>query len=294
MGAMRAIAIGFAALLCSVAALAEPSSPSDRPRAASVSVCTDQYLLSLADADQVAAVSWQATTARSPVRDAAIGLQQIRGLAEEILAVRADLVIFDPYGHPETARRLDGLGTDVFRLGDPVSVGDVEGEVTRMADALGQSARGAALVRTLEARRMALADTANENGPRALYVSPGGGGAGADTYVDEVLRLAGFRNLQADLGHVGWSRVPLEELVETPPDVIVMSFFETTDPSLLDSFSRHPLFRRMVDRTPIISVPAASWVCAGPFMLDAAEQLASERQRLFPHAAPELAEAAAR
>lgn len=294
MRAMRAIVIGFAVLLCGDVALAEPSSPSTLPRAASVSVCTDQYLLSLADPDQVAAVSWQATTARSPVRDLALGLLQIRGQAEEILSSRADLVIFDPYGHPETAQRLDGLGTEVFRLGDPISVGDVEGEVMRMAAALGQSARGATLVRALEARRAALADTASENGPRALYVSPGGGGAGADTYVDEVLRLAGFRNLQADLGHVGWSRVPLEELIETPPDVIVMSFFETTDPSLLDSFSRHPLFRRMVDETPIISVPAASWVCAGPYMLDAAEQLAAERQRLFPDAAPELAETAAR
>jgi len=287
---MRAIVIGFAALLCGAAALAEPSSPSALPRAASVSVCTDQYLLSLADRQQIAAVSWQATTARSPVRVEAAGLPQIRGLAEEILAVRADLVIFDPYGHPETARRLDGLGTAVYRLGDPVSVGDVEREVTRMAHALGQSARGAALLRAIEVRRAALADMANGDGPRALYVSPGGGGAGADTYVDEVLSLAGFRNLQADLGYVGWSRVPLEELVETPPDVIVMSFFETTDPSLLDSFSRHPLFRRMVDRTPIISVPAASWVCAGPYMLDAAEQLAAERQRLFP----DLAEAAQR
>jgi len=294
MKAMRATVIGFAVLLCGAAALAEPSSLSALPRAASVSVCTDQYLLSLADADQVAAVSWQATTLRSPVREAAQGLPQIRGLAEEILAVRADLVIFDPYGHPETARRLDGLGTEVFRLGDPVTIGDVEAEVMRMADALGQSARGAVLVRALEARRATLADTVSENAPRALYVSPGGGGAGADTYVDEVLRLAGFRNLQADLGHQGWSRVPLEELVETPPDVIVMSFFETTDPSLLDSFSRHPLFRRMVDQTPIISVPAASWVCAGPYMLDAAEQLAAERQRLFPGTVPEMAEATAR
>jgi len=276
-----AILIGLASCLLGVRASADELRPT-LPRAASVSVCTDEYLLALADRGQVAAVSWQAQTLRSPVREEARGLPQIRGLAEEILAVEADLVIFDPYGHPETARRLDGLGTEVFRLGDPVSVADVEDDVTRLGEALHQPARAADLVRTLEARRMALEAARTDDGPRALYVSPGGGGAGAHTYVDEVLRLAGFGNLQADLGHEGWGRVPLEELVETPPDVIVMSFFDTSDPSLLDGFSRHPLFRRMVAETPVISVPAASWVCAGPTMLDAAELLARERARLFP------------
>jgi len=273
-----AMAMGLAACFCGAAAMAEPL-----PRAASVSVCTDQYLLSLADSEQIAAVSWQAATARSPVRDLAGGYPQIRGMAEEVLAVNADLVIFDPYGHPETARRLDGLGAVVFRLTDPVTAQDVEQEVVRVAGALGQPLRGAALVRIMERRRLTLLAQASLGiSPRALYVSPGGGGAGARTYVDEVLRLAGFRNLQAELGHDGWQRVPLEELVTSPPEVIIMSFFETSDPSLLDGFSRHPLFRRMIAEVPVITVPAAPWVCAGPYMLDAAEYLAAERRRLFP------------
>ncbi len=278
-----AIGAGMAAWLSVTAAMADPL-----PRAASVSVCTDQYLLSLAGPSQVAAVSWQAAAARSPVRHLAGGYPQIRGVAEEIIGAGAGLVIFDPYGHPETARRLEGLGSQVVRLEDAVTVADVQGEVYRIADVLGQPVRGAALAGELERRRRALESLQGgmaPMAPMALYVSPGGGGAGAETYVDEVLRLAGFRNLQAELGYTGWQRVPLEDLVRRPPDVFVMSFFETSDPSLLDGFARHPLFRRMLNETPRIAVPAAAWVCAGPYMLDAAELLAAERRRLFVESA---------
>ena len=63
-----------------------------------------------------------------------------------------------------------------------------------------------ALQRALEmtARREALERQPKDNMPRALYISPGGGGAGANTYIHAVLELAGVRNLQAELGFTGW------------------------------------------------------------------------------------------
>ncbi len=271
-----------AATLVVFAACCNPAQADSLPRAASVSVCTDQYLLSLAAPEQIAAVSWQAGSRRSPVRHLAGGFTVVRGMAEELLVVGAELVIFDPYGHPKTADRLEALGTRIFRLSDPITLQDVEVETQRVADALGRHNRGREVVAGMSARRVALETQTTEAQPRALYISPGGGGAGADTYIDAVLRLAGFRNLQAELGSVGWQRVRLEQLIDAPPDVLVLSFFETSDPSLLDGFGRHPLFRRMVRETPIITVPAAPWVCAGPYLLDAAEYLAAERVRLFP------------
>ncbi len=116
-GALRVMVgtVGLGLTICMgllSSARADPSPqpmPAPLPRAASVSVCTDQYLLSLAAPDQVAAVSWQANTARSPVRHLAGNYPVLRGAAEEMLAVRADLVIFDTYGHPQTAARMEEL-----------------------------------------------------------------------------------------------------------------------------------------------------------------------------------------
>jgi len=280
---LQAAVLGLVVVALASTASADPLTDR-RPRAASVSVCTDQFLLTLAEPDQIAAVSWQAARPRSPVRHLATGYPSIRGSAEELLAVETDLVIFDPYGHPDTSLRLEELGTEVVRLGPITSVADVETELRHLADALGVSQRGADLAEALAARRLELAQQADrlQNRPRALYVVPGGGGAGADTFIDEVIRLGGFENLQAELGFAGWGRIPLERLIENPPDVIIMTFFDTSDPSLLDGFGRHPRFRELIETTPIITVPAAPWLCAGPYLLDAAEYLAAERERMFP------------
>ncbi len=280
---LRGAILGLSLVTALSVAHAEPA-PELLPRAASVSVCTDQFLLSLVGPDQVAAVSWQATSLRSPVRHLATEHPVIRGAAEELLAVEADLVIFDPYGHPHTASRLEELGTQVVRLGPIAGFEDVENEVLSISSALGRTEQGANLVEQLRARRNRLQQWSDDlaDRPRALYVIPGGGGAGSGTFIDEVLRLAGFENVQAELGMVGWGRVPLEQLVIRPPDVLVLSFFEDTNPSLLDGFGRHPLFRELLEASPVIRVPAAPWACAGPYLLDAAEYLAQERTRLFP------------
>lgn len=274
----------FFGLLCAGLLAPAQAEPNALPRAASVSVCTDQYLLTLANPDQVAAVSWQAATIRSPVRHLVGDAPLIRGSAEEMLAVGADIVIFDPYGHPHTSGRLEELGTEIVRLSAIAGTQDVETELRRIAAALGVPERGIALAQDLMLRREHLAAWAQglSNRPRALYVVPGGGGAGADTFIDEIMSLGGFTNLQAELGMDGWGRVPLELLVENPPDVLIVSFFETSDPSLLDGFSRHPQFRELLATTPIITVPAETWLCAGPFLMDAAEYIAAERMRLFP------------
>ncbi len=278
----QSAAMGLTAL-CALL-VAAPVAADVLPRAASVSVCTDQYLVAIADRDQVAAVSWQATSARSPVRERAMGLPQTLGSAEELIAVQAEVVLFDPYGYQTVAGLLPEYGITVHRVGDPLRLEDVESEIVRIGTSLGQQAIAAQLASELAARRVALEANQPLTRPTALYVTPGGSGAGANTFVDAVLRLAGFRNLQAELGHEGWRRIPLEQLVATPPDVLVLSFFASSDPGLADGFLRHPRFRDLLTHVPIIEVPAAPWVCAGPFLLDAAEYLSVERERRFPSA----------
>ncbi len=272
---------GVAAAIC-VAVFACPAAADPMPRAASVSVCTDQYLLALAEPQQVAAVSWQATTVRSPVRDRAAGLPQLRGTAEELLTARVDLVVFDPYGLQAVAALLPQHDIRIHRVGDVVRLEDIEQEIQRLGVALERGAAARDLAGALQSRRLAFEAASSDTGPRALYVAPGGSGTGSGTYIDDAMRLAGFRNLQADLGYIGWQRIPLEELVAQPPDVLILSLFSTSDPSLLDSFARHPRFRALVASVPVIEVPAAPWVCAGPYVLDAVAYLSQERERLFP------------
>jgi len=129
------------------------------------------------------------------------------------------------------------------------------------------------VIAEIEARRARLAERRPERAPLAIYLQPGGGSAGAGTFVDTLERSAGMRNLAAELGLVGWGRIDIEALVERPPELLITSFFERVGESLSTEYARHPVFRRLSASTPRIDVPGRDWVCSGWILIEAAERL---------------------
>ena len=85
---MVGAALTFAALVLGVA-VADPTAALE-PRVVSLDYCADQYVLGLADPDQVLAVSDHADDRHSYLRDAAQGVPQLRDDAEDVLALRPD------------------------------------------------------------------------------------------------------------------------------------------------------------------------------------------------------------
>ncbi|MBA4802867.1 MAG: ABC transporter substrate-binding protein, partial [Euryhalocaulis sp.] len=74
-------------------------------RVVSASLCADQYVLSVATRDQVAALSWQSRDAVSLAPDWARDLPQAAPDAERLLMLKPDLVVFGPgEGGPKTTR----------------------------------------------------------------------------------------------------------------------------------------------------------------------------------------------
>ena len=72
------------------AAIAASSAAVAKPRAVSLDYCSDQYLLKLADPDQIAAVSRGADKDYSYMRSAAAGVQKIRPTIEETAPLTPD------------------------------------------------------------------------------------------------------------------------------------------------------------------------------------------------------------
>ncbi|MEN3949977.1 ABC transporter substrate-binding protein [Iodidimonas sp. SYSU 1G8] len=275
-----AVAIGVAvATLCGGA--------SALPRVASTTICGDQLVLTLADRAQIASVSQEATGPLSLHADEAAGLPRNRKTAEELLGVGADVVLMDARGEPKLEEMLTRLGIRVIRLNLSSEFADIEETVMHVAEAFGQRARGLAMVADMRRRRAAVAATVPPGPrPRFVYYRPDGGSAGLNTFVDTAMRASGFDNFQADRGQVGWGTLPLEVLVNDPPDGFVVSFFDTSQSSIRRTFMTHAYLHRLMDEKPVIGVPGKLWPCAGPMVVDAAELLASERVRGMPEERP--------
>ena len=262
--------VGAIGVLLWLAVAAAPAVAEPLPRVAAVGLCADHFALALADPDQIVSLSHQATGPLSPNRARAERYPANRGSAEELLMLDADVVLMRSWGTAATAELLEHHGVRVVSVGGGGRLSDAVASIRRVGDAIGRPAAAAALAAALDAR---LGTGPAATGPLAAYFRPDGGSAGTGTFVDDVMTLAGLVNLKAELGEDGWRRLDLEAVVLSPPEAFVVSFFDTTGPSLGGSFSRHPVFRRYAQDLAVLSVPGAFWPCAGPHLGDAIDHL---------------------
>lgn len=238
------------------------------PRVVSLDYCADQYVLGLADREAILAVSTHADDRHSYLRDQAHGLPQLRDDAEDVLALAPDLIVRGYDAGARASTYYQRLGLETFELGFASDFSDVEAMIRRTAIALGQPERGEARIVRMRAQLARAAD-----GPRlrALYMTPSGLTTGSRTLMHAFMTAAGFDNVIAEQGKTGWVNLPLEQLHEQAPDVIFAAFFDgETAPIDSWSASRHSVFRRMMETTPVIELDAAALSCGAWFMADEA------------------------
>ena len=204
--------------------------PAVLPRVASVGLCADHYVLALADPGQIVSLSREAVGPLSPHRDLAAAYPLNRGSAEELLLSGADVVVMRSWGAAATARMAERFGIRVVRLGGGDRLADLPGNLRLVGDAIGRADAAEAMAEAAE-RAIAAVPPQRPGDPMAAYLGPAGGTAGPGTFVDDVLVAAGLGNLTGALRRPGWGRIDLETMVLNPPDLFVLSFFDTTRPS---------------------------------------------------------------
>ena len=112
---MRSLRKALALMLGLAAFAAGPGHSAARAQApqriVSLTVCTDQPLLDLVPRKRIAALSYLAVDPTLSLKvDEARGLKLVRGMAEEVLALKPDLVIAQEYSTTATVDLLQRLG----------------------------------------------------------------------------------------------------------------------------------------------------------------------------------------
>lgn len=256
----------------------EPTKRTEHPtRIVSLDYCADQYVLKLADADQILAISPDAVEGFSYMRDVAVGVPTVRPLAENVLILKPDLVVRSYGGGANANAFFERAGVPVLQLGfasnvDGEELGSIPFLIRHMAAGLGQIERGEALIAEFHERIEAIK---SESSPAsALYITPAGVTSGAGSLVHEMLVAAGLDNFQDE---PGWRSIPLERLAYEQPDVVAAAFFETLANSR-DSWSptKHPVAQAQLEGQSTVPLQGAWTACGGWFILDAIEALARE------------------
>ena len=250
-------------------------------RVVSVNICTDQLLLMLADGTQVASVSYLARQPDSSfVATQAEHYPVNHARPEEVLALRPDLVLATTYDDPRLIATLRQLGLRVERLNLGHSAAEIAANIRQLADLLGQTERGAALIDEMQRRLAGRQAQTGPPGPKAIFYQPRGYTSGLDTLQDEALRLAGWRNPAAEQGLAGYLPVDLERVLRWQPDLLVTSPTTGSGQSRAERQLDHPALLRLLAGRPMEEIPYKYWICPGPMLAAAVERLRQRRLEL--------------
>lgn len=267
----------IAALAFVLASAALADSPR---RIVSTNVCADQLALVLAGRERVVSVSRLAIEPQiSNYANLARGIAVNNARAEEIIELRPDLVLGDVYTGAHANRIAATLGVRVHVIGAGTSLEDVRGIIRGVADAVGERARGAAMIGEMDAR-IAKARALPGAAVDALVYEPNGVTSGNGTLTHDVLLAAGLRNLAPTLMPGSYGSVPLESVISAAPRLLVLDDAYVGSSSRAQSILRHPAFRSLEGRSVLYAMPSRLWICPGPWVGEAVERLAFERARI--------------
>jgi iron complex transport system substrate-binding protein len=277
-------AIGLGAMgLASCAPAPSTTAPHQLPTIVSLNPCSDAVLAEVADPAQLLAISSFSHNPASSSMDLprARQFRAISGSAEEILALRPDVVIADQFLPPATGNALAALAIPVERLPIANTVDDSRAQVMRLAQITGHPERGAALVARIDAALAKAAPTtgAKSVGPplAAVVWQSGGIVPGPGSLIADLLRRTGFRLATAARGMKQADVLSLESLLADPPQVILAAGNPRGNEDRLLS---HPALAMLKGTKREVFDPKLLW-CGGETIVRAAERLSAIRDE-FP------------
>lgn len=251
------------------------------PAVASINLCADQLVLSIAEPAQIRTVSWLAADPNeSMLAEEARRYPLNYGSAEEILEFAPDVVVAGTYTSVFTQKLLRDLGYTVIDLAPENSIADIERNIEIVGAALQRAERAADVIAQMREHVAALAAARRPELATAVVVRPGGFTVGAHTLADELMTLAGLRNIVAESGLDRWGSLSMETLLRSSPALLIHTGYRREQPSLANLVLEHAALTDLAATTATVTVPAKYWSCGLPTSLDSVEMLQAARREL--------------
>ncbi len=272
MGILRLILLFFIALsICLQVAAAKPE------KIVSMNLCTDQLVMLLADRENIASISYLAAEpSASTIVDDINGMHLNHGLAEEILQLSPDLVFASEFTTKITTGLLKQLGYRVELLPIPNSIDDVISNIRFMAEVLEETERGEEVIASMIARLDAVKQkTQYQKKPVAALYWANSYTSGKGTLASSLVSAAGYINLGSKLGLQNTVKLPLETLVSSSADILVIGSRHDITPALANEMFHHPALNVAFSGLPIVDIPHRLWICGTPKIAEVVEKLQS-------------------
>ena len=245
-------------------------------RIASTHLCTDQLLLMLSDHDRIVSLSFFShDPGMSAMSEIAKNFPINHGFAEELVALDPDLILTSTFGH-SSILLLQRLGYQVSTIPVADSPADIVANIYLVAQAIGEPERGEELAASFLNRIESVKQQQNQHQPTLAIYNQNGVTFGNGALITQLVELAGFRNLGAELGLGTAQHLPLELLLVHQPDALMLGD-RNRSAAMANELPNHPALRRKYENVPRIDMQSHLWICGTPYVADALEYLAEQR-----------------
>lgn len=267
--------LGGAGLLWAASPAPRAKAPALPQRIVSINLCADQLVLALADREQIAGLTKNATdTAMSGEAAKARGIPLLSNSAEQILAIEPDLIVGMPASRSAALAALPRQNYPLLDLATANSLDDIYASIRATAAAVGHPGRGAALIAQMQRELAGLPKPGR--GRVAAYYQRRGYMTGTGTLIDELMTRVGLVNLAARLGKPPLSQLSLEEMVAAEPDFLIVESATDVVTDQGSEMLHHPALRDI----PRISLAQAWTVCGSPAYTQAARSMTAQIARI--------------
>jgi iron complex transport system substrate-binding protein len=244
--------------------------PKHPMRIVSINPCVDAILYEIADENQIIGVSHYSQDEKSSSVDVKWA-QKFQGLtheAEEIIALKPDLVLSGSHVSLQTINQLKRLGIPLFSVASPQKIAESQKQITDIAQKIDQVKRGDELIAKLN-KAIENAKPKSDLRPKAIMFQGGGVVPGAGTLADEMMNLAGFENIAPQYSQNPWNVLALEPLLNNPPQIMLSGGTNVGDRVL-----NHRALKAAKSKIYFAQFPSKYLNCAGSTMMPALNRLA--------------------
>lgn len=250
-----------------------------KQRIVSMNLCIDQLVWRLVDHQRLISLSYLAADPQwSPIANQISGQYLNRALAEEIVPLNADLILAGEFDAPDAISLLTKLNQPVQRLKTPQSLRDIQQQWLDLGQLTGDGQLAAQLAKTVDQQMQLLSSQSDKvKSTKVYWYTANGVVIGGSTLEDELMALAGFRNLAKEQGVMGFSPLDLEMLLANKPDALIIDTLDPSHYSLAQEFLSHPALQN--SSINIIRLPSGFSSCSVDMVKDFTQAVVAHLNR---------------
>lgn len=246
-------------------------------RVVSTFLCTDEYVFRLVPRDHIAALSFLSADDRpvvSTIHNLVKGIPLIHGSAEEVLQLHPDMVVMYAGTNPRLKAHLIEAHIAFVEVPWANSLADIRANTIKLGEELGAPDRARAMVARMDRELATAAKAAPHPSVPTLIYEPNGY-ATSNGVTDDILHVAGLRDVAPRMFQTRQGTVPVEALVADPPQLLILNGDREAAPSRGDLILQHPALRALSRSTLVANASLTPLLCPGPWSVQVAVPLSA-------------------